>query len=69
MLFRTPLRAVLEEEGRRQSWLAAKVGKDPADMSRIVNGLIPDEATREAIAAALGRQVDELWPTDEQVAA
>ena len=67
----TPLRRVLESEGRRQSWLAAKVGKDPADMSRIVNGMVPSEPTRAAIADALGRHVDELWPpaADTQAAA
>lgn len=67
---RTPLQRIIREEGRKQSWLAEKVGIDQASLSRIVNGLHADEATRTAIADALGRQVDELWPdAGEQVAA
>lgn len=53
----------MEDEGRRQSWLARRIGKDQAEVSRYVSrGMLPDEATREAIADALGRSVDELWP-------
>jgi transcriptional regulator with XRE-family HTH domain len=67
----TPLRAIMEAEGRRQSWLAQRIGKHQSEVSRIVNrGLLPDAETRLAIAAALGRSVEELWPdTDEKAAA
>lgn len=58
----TPLKRLLVAEGRKQSWLAEKIGIDQATLSRIVNGLHCDPSTREAIAKALCRSVDELWP-------
>ena len=60
----TPLKRVLTEEGRKQSWLADRAGIDPTTLSRIVNGLHADDATREKIAAALGREIGELWPEE-----
>lgn len=65
----TPLGRILREEGRKQSWLAERVGIDPAQLSRIVNGLHAPEATRRAIADTLGRNVDELWPEPGEQAA
>lgn len=58
----TPLKRVLLEEGRKQSWLAEKVGVDQPTLSRIVRGLHCDAETRTKIADALGREVQELWP-------
>lgn len=59
----TGLKAIMEGEGRRQSWLSAKIGKDASEVSRYVNrGLIPDEPTQRAIAKALGRELAEVWP-------
>lgn len=59
----SPLKRIMLAEGRRQTWLAEQIGKDPADVNRIINrGLIPTEATQRAIAEALDRTVDELWP-------
>ncbi len=64
----TPLGRILREEGRRQSWLAERVGVDQATMSRYVHGLhIPDDK-RRAIAEALGREISELWPESEVAA-
>lgn len=61
----TPLKRIMVAEGRRQSWLAAKIDKDQSEVSRIVNrGLIPDLETQEAIAKALGRDVSEFWPSE-----
>lgn len=66
----TPLKAVLEEEGRKQSWLSERTGIPQPRLSQIVNGhWNADEPTRAAIAAALGRHVDELWPDADQAAA
>lgn len=59
----TPLKRVLQSEGRKQSWLAEQVGIDQPTLSRIVNGLHCDEGTRQKISAALGREVCDLWPT------
>lgn len=60
--YKTPLQRILREEGRKQSWLADRVGCDEAHISRIVNGLHPSDATKHLIADALGRDVDDLWP-------
>lgn len=61
--YRTPLQRVLTEEGRRQTWLADKVGIDKAHLSRIVNGLhVGDDDLKARIAETLGRTVDELFP-------
>ena len=60
----TPLKRILLAEGRKQSWLADRAGMDRAQLSRIVNGLHCDEATRERIAVALDRPVADLFATD-----
>lgn len=62
----TPLKLAVVMSGRRQKDIATEVGTDEATLSRIVNGLHADDRMRSAIAAALGRQVDELWPADEE---
>ena len=64
----TPLRRALREDGRKQVWLAERVGATEPLMSRWVHGLIPPDDKREAIAEALGRNVDELWPSTEVAA-
>ena len=65
----TPLKRVMLAEGRRQSWLAERIGKQQSVVSLIINrGLIPDPETRQAIAEALGRKVDELWPEHSEKA-
>ncbi len=58
----TPLKRLLRDEGRKQSWLAERVGIAQPALSRIVNGLHCDRETREAIAAALGRPVVDVFP-------
>lgn len=64
--FDTPLKNVLREEGRRQDWLAEQVGADVYQVSRWVRGVhVPIETTRQAIARALGRHVEEVFPTEQ----
>lgn len=58
----TPLRRVLDQEGRRYSWLAAQIGVDTAQMTRYLNGMYVPEDRRKAIADVLGRDVAELFP-------
>jgi ribosome-binding protein aMBF1 (putative translation factor) len=61
----TVLKRIMDAEGRRQSWLAAKVGQNQSEISKIVKrGLVPDLEVQVAIADALGRKVEELWPAD-----
>lgn len=60
----------MQDEGRRQSWLAERIGKDQSDVSRYINrGMLPPEETRQAIADALGRELVELWPDLHEEAA
>jgi hypothetical protein len=67
---KTRLGEVLQEEGRRQDWLVARlrergVKADKGQVSRWVRGLhVPEEATRAAIADALGRRVADVFPTE-----
>lgn len=68
MASRTRLQEVIQDEGRKQAWLAERAGIDPAHLSRIVNGLHPSQATARAIADALGRETGELWPDLAEVA-
>lgn len=64
----TPLRVAIAESGLTQKEIAAGVAErlgrrfDPAQLSRIVNGLHADEATRRAIADEMRREVDDLFP-------
>lgn len=58
----TPLKLAIVASGSFQKDIAAELGLDPAQFSRIVNGLHCDGETRQRIANALGRRVSELWP-------
>ncbi len=58
----TPLKRAIFESQRVQREIADEVGIDPGHLSRIVNGLHCNAETRAKIAAALGREVGELWP-------
>lgn len=62
MATQTPLKRILRDEGRLQSWLAARAGIRQDTLSRIVNGRDCDEVTQSKIAAALGREVAEIFP-------
>ncbi len=64
----TPLARVLEEEGRKQSWLAERTGIDRGMLNRYVHGLHCPQDRQQAIAEALGRTVDELFPVQETAA-
>ncbi len=70
----TPLKRAIFESGRVQREIAAEIGMDPAHLSRIVNGMHCDDATRGKIAAAIGRTVEDVFPapvtdvTDRDVA-
>lgn len=72
MQARTPLQAALRracpscgQPVRSQVWLAERIGKHESQVSRYVNGLIPDDATKLTIAEALGETVQSLWPEHE----
>lgn len=58
----TPLKLAIVASGRPQRDLALELGLHESQLSRIVNGLETDAGTRYAIADAIGREHDELWP-------
>ena len=61
----TPLKRILDEEGRRQDWLARQLNVDESAVSRWVRGVhVPSEPNRRAIAEALGRNVDDVFPPE-----
>lgn len=60
----TPLKRAIFESQRTQREIAREVGIDPGHLSRIVNGLHCSDGTRQKIATALGRRVDEVFVTD-----
>jgi plasmid maintenance system antidote protein VapI len=53
---------VIEEQGRTQKWLAHRLGKEPATISRYLSGdsACPKD-TAIALAAVLGLQQDSFW--------
>lgn len=65
----TPLRMALTEGGYIHGAIATRVGLHPGTFSRIVNGWHCDQATRQKISAALGREISELWPDHMEQAA
>lgn len=63
----TPLKRILEDEGRTQSWLARRLGVQRQSVGIWVHGIYrPQPETQAAIAALLGRSVEELWPASDQ---
>lgn len=80
----TPLKRILEAEGRSQTWLARTIGVKRQQVWMWVNGIhVPVEPTREAIADALcrhadgsaatveerGQMLEQLWGSDPEVLA
>lgn len=59
--YRTRLEQILEVEGRKQTWLAEQVGVTRSAISQIVGGYHASDATREAIAEALGRKIEDVF--------
>jgi hypothetical protein len=67
----TTLDRVLREQGRSARWLAGQIGAHEAEVSRWRHGLhVPEQRTRDAIARALGKTVDEFdWSEQNRAAA
>lgn len=65
----TRLKLAIVMSGRRQKDIAGALGMDEAHLSRIVNGLHCDDATRGRIAAEIGRKVSDCFEVDEAAAA
>lgn len=65
----TPLKVVLDDQGRRQTWLADQLSAalnkniDSRQVWNWVHGIVvPEHATRAAIARVLGQTPEDLWP-------
>lgn len=61
---------VMEEQGRKATWLAEQTGFSSALISRVRNGeRRPTTAFKRAVAKALEMDESELFPDAEQAAA
>jgi hypothetical protein len=64
---RTPLDQAIWEARVTNRWLGEQIGAHETQVSRWRHGLhVPEQATREAIARALGREVNEIWPVERE---
>jgi len=58
------LQTVMEEQGRRNDWLATQTGKSPSYVTRVLKGeRTPSPEFRAAAAKALGVSESDLFPT------
>ena len=58
--YKSRLDQILDLEGRKQTWLAIKIGVSRQLISDFVNGKHMPEDRAAAIAEALGREVDDV---------
>jgi transcriptional regulator with XRE-family HTH domain len=62
----TPLKRILEDEGRKQAWLARRLGVTRGTVGAWANGIrVPAPEVRARVAELLGREVAEVWEQDE----
>lgn len=52
----------MESEGRRYTWLADETGLSRQTIYNVANGLHPSDSTVEAVANALGREINDVFP-------
>ena len=62
---KTKVNRLLKVAGVKQKDIAAQVGVTPQFVNSVVNGRRATPRVVQAIAAALGRSVSELWPEME----
>jgi len=61
----TPLKQELEQQGRRQDWLAREVGVNISTVWEWVHGIKkPSPDNQRKIAKALGRKLGDLFPAE-----
>lgn len=58
----TALKIAIVQTGRSSKEIAEELGIEPSTLSRYANGLHVPHDRRQAIADALGRQINDLWP-------
>jgi transcriptional regulator with XRE-family HTH domain len=70
MFKRERLREILNDEGRRQDWLASKIGLTPESITRYLTGTQdPNKAYVLAMAFVLKVDPSELWEDTPKVRA
>ena len=62
---KTKVNRLLKVAGVKQKDIAAQVGVTPQFVNSVVNGRRATPRVAQAIAAALGRPISELWPEME----
>ncbi|MCL6443917.1 MAG: helix-turn-helix transcriptional regulator [Alicyclobacillus sp.] len=59
------MKAMLDDRGIKQKWLADKIHVSPPALNLIIHGkTLPTLRTAQKIARVLNTSVDELWPYD-----
>lgn len=56
------IKALIKERGHTYQSLGDEIGISPQAVSEIVNGRTRGATARYALAKALGREVEDLWP-------
>jgi len=60
------IRAALVLAQKKIKPIADALGVKPPQVHQVINGQRPNPRIRAAIAAAIGRPVDEIWPPREE---
>jgi len=62
----TPIEIKIEllKAGVRQNQIAKKFGFTTSLVNQVVQGIRPARHVREAIAEAIGKPIEELWPEE-----
>ena len=60
------IKSLLIENGITQTSIAEEEGVSASYVHQVIHRIKTGQRVREAIANALGKTVDELWPTDKQ---
>ncbi len=60
----TEIKIELLKAGINQNQIAKKLGVVPTLVSQVVHGVRPVKRVRQAIADAVGKPIEELWPEE-----
>lgn len=58
----------LRESGLSVNSIAEELGVKPPTVSQVIHRKRPNPRIRKAIASAIGRSVDEVWPPEKEAA-
>jgi lambda repressor-like predicted transcriptional regulator len=57
------IKAAMDRKGIEQAAIAQELGKSPTSIHMVMKGITVSDTIRRAIAAAIGRDVREIWPS------